>query len=338
VDNDGNAEIVFGTSNESGFCTENLDSQYNAGIEVWGDASDYWVSARRIWNQHTYHVTNVLENGAIPLKEPESWKIYAGRSYNTYRSNPRQYNAAPDLTLTAIQFSSPGSACGSLGSVIDIIVQVENIGDVIVGPSLVIAFEGTWTNPAVTEPLLDSQGQPLQYVLQNPLEPGDAIFANVQYDDADNPQGTLPDSIRAVADAELRERECIEDNNDLTAAVEAGEQAADLRVELGVHDESQCPDPTVETTVYNDGSRPAANIVVRYYAGDPDQGGTQIHEETVAGPLDPGTSTTFTATLMNFPPNRLITVYAVVDPDNQIFECNDGDNKAQGQEIICFID
>ena len=56
----------------------------------------------------------------------------------------------------------------------------------------------------------------------------------------------------------------------------------------------------------------------------------------MAGPLDPGASTTFTATLANFPPNRLITVYAVVDPDNQIFECNDGDNKDQGEQIICY--
>ncbi len=336
VDNDGNAEIVFGTSNESGFCSEGAAYDYNDGIEVWGDAGDYWVSARRIWNQHTYHVTNILENGAIPLKEPESWKTYNGRRYNTYRSNPRQYNTAPDLTLTAMQFSSPDASCGSLGTLLNIVVQVENIGDVIVGPSLVIAFEGTWTNPAVTEPLLDDQGQPLQYVLQKPLEPGDAVFASVTYDSADNPQGTLPDSIRAIADAELRERECREDNNELTADVEPGEQAADLRVELGAHDDSACPDPTVETTVYNDGSLAAADIVVRYYAGDPDQGGTRIHEETVAGPLEPGTSTTFTASLYGFPLNRLITVYAVVDPDNQIFECNDGDNKAQGEQIICY--
>jgi hypothetical protein len=130
----------------------------------------------------------------------------------------------------------------------------------------------------------------------------------------------------------------VEDNHDLTADVEAGEQAADLRIELGAHDDTLCPDPTVETTVYNEGSLPASNIVVRYYAGDPDQGGAPLRDETVAGPLDPGASTTFTAALSGFPRNRLITVYAVVDPDNQIFECNDGDNKARGQEIICFID
>ena len=86
VDNDGNAEIVFGTSNESGFCSEGLVEQYNAGIEVWGDAGDYWVSARRIWNQHAYHVTNIKEDGSIPIVEPKSWLSHNGRLYNTYRS------------------------------------------------------------------------------------------------------------------------------------------------------------------------------------------------------------------------------------------------------------
>jgi hypothetical protein len=337
VDNDGNAEIVFGTSNESGFCSENLDEQYNAGIEVWGDAGDYWVSARRIWNQHAYHVTNVLESGGLPQKEPENWRTYNGRSYNTYRSNPRNYSTAPDLTPTAIQFSSPDSICGQLSSLIDIVVQVENQGDIIVGPSLVVAFWGHWDGPPpVDEKLLDENGDDLEFVLQNPLEPGDSVFIHVSYDAASNPQGTLPDTIRAVVDAQLRERECDEANNEINAAVEPGEQAADLRVELGDADLLACPSPTVETAVFNDGSLPASNIVVRYYAGDPDQGGEQLHEEVVDGPLGPGTSTTFTATIPNFPA-RMITLYAVVDPDNQIPECNDGDNKDEGPQMICYV-
>ncbi|MCA9658303.1 MAG: VCBS repeat-containing protein, partial [Myxococcales bacterium] len=52
VDGDFKAEIVFSTNNDSGF-------SYDAGIEVWGDTLDNWVATRPIWNQHTYHVTNV---------------------------------------------------------------------------------------------------------------------------------------------------------------------------------------------------------------------------------------------------------------------------------------
>jgi hypothetical protein len=46
------------------------------------DREDRWIQARRIWNQHTYHVTNVEENGTIPRFEAPSW-----RSLNTYRTN-----------------------------------------------------------------------------------------------------------------------------------------------------------------------------------------------------------------------------------------------------------
>ena len=145
----------------------------------------------------------------------------------------------------------------------------------------------------------------------------------------------MPDSVVAIVDADERERECLEDNNQISAPVEPGEQAADLRVELGEADLVPCPSPTLETTVFNDGSLPAENVLIRYYAGDPDQGGTPILDHVLPGILAPGSSSTFTVTLTNFP-SLLITVHAVVDPDNDIFECNDGNNKDEGPEVICF--
>ena len=36
----------------------------------------------------------------------------------------------------------------------------------------------------------------------------------------------------------------------------------------------------------------------------------------------------FTAKLTNFPENSDILVHAIVDPDNAVPECNDGNNKA----------
>jgi len=52
VDGDFKAEIVFPTNNDSGF-------KLDAGIEVWGELRDNWVSTRPVWNQHSYHITNV---------------------------------------------------------------------------------------------------------------------------------------------------------------------------------------------------------------------------------------------------------------------------------------
>ncbi len=74
VDNDGAAEILV-VSNPFG------GVQTTPSLQVIGDGEDRWVPARRIWNQHTYHVTNVREDGTIPQFEPPSWK-----GLNTFRT------------------------------------------------------------------------------------------------------------------------------------------------------------------------------------------------------------------------------------------------------------
>lgn len=76
VDNDGSAEIVV-VSNQLG-----NDPQASPTVQVVRDRDDRWIQARRIWNQHTYHVTNVREDGTIPQFEQPSWQ-----QLNTFRTN-----------------------------------------------------------------------------------------------------------------------------------------------------------------------------------------------------------------------------------------------------------
>ena len=73
VDNDGSAEIVV--------VSESDMPGNSATVQVIRDAEDRWVPARRIWNQHTYHVTNVREDGTIPQFEPPAWEYL-----NTFRT------------------------------------------------------------------------------------------------------------------------------------------------------------------------------------------------------------------------------------------------------------
>jgi hypothetical protein len=345
TDNDGNAEIVFGQNNAELQCgEENLDGWPDGtddvpraslanGLEVWGDPSDVWVSARRVWNQHAYHVTNVTEGGSIPLHEPESWLPLNGRIYNTYRSQPRNYGVAPDLTLTAIQISSPDVACGELSDeTIQITVQVENRGDLRVGPGVVVEFFGVWQNPVLDEALEDDSGAPITVTLDKSLEPGASTLISITYTVGANDRDTLPAEVRAVIDGANAERECRENNNDIDAPVEAkGEELADLRLEID--DANGCRPPEVELTVYNDGSVAATDVLVRIYAGDPSSGADVLGEVVIDGPIEPGESASVTVEGVNI--SRDVTIWGIADPLDAIAECNDANNVVEGPRLRC---
>jgi hypothetical protein len=89
VDNDGQSEIVV-TNNNYAYGVK-------AGVTVIGDLEQSWVPARKIWNQHAYHITNVNDDGTIPANAVQSWT-----ANNNFRSGdllPADGAAAPDLVL-----------------------------------------------------------------------------------------------------------------------------------------------------------------------------------------------------------------------------------------------
>jgi hypothetical protein len=77
VDGDGSAEILGVGNNNCGFGTQR-------GVFVWGDADDEWVLTRPLWNQHTYHITNVNVDGTIPAVEQNNWEV---PGFNNFRLN-----------------------------------------------------------------------------------------------------------------------------------------------------------------------------------------------------------------------------------------------------------
>ena len=128
VDNDGNAEVVYVENAHGGGTSQ--------GIRVLGDSTDSWVRTRRIWNQHSYHVTNVSELGAIPTGEPANWlqptPATAAGVMNNFRQNLPDADAfaAPDLTV-ALAIDTGGCA---------ITATVCNAGDILVGPGVAVRF------------------------------------------------------------------------------------------------------------------------------------------------------------------------------------------------------
>ncbi len=66
VDGDNRAELLAVANNNCGYGP-------HRGVYVYGDADDEWVLTRQIWNQHTYHITNVNPDGTIPMLERDNW-------------------------------------------------------------------------------------------------------------------------------------------------------------------------------------------------------------------------------------------------------------------------
>jgi hypothetical protein len=129
VDGDFKAELVFSSNSDIAW---GLD----AGIEVWGDSLDNWVSTRPIWNQHSYHITNVGIDGGIPLVEPSSWLTPQGDPYNNYRCNVQGASdfCAPNLELFDLRADE--MSCPTLNLSVDVV----NIGCLGVGPGVNVSF------------------------------------------------------------------------------------------------------------------------------------------------------------------------------------------------------
>jgi subtilase family serine protease len=93
INNDGHVEIV----------AAGYDISTHDAIRVYGSANNDWVNGRKVWNQPSYHVTNVNDDGTIPQYEAPSWLLN-----NTYRTqaaigiNPNPY-LTPNLTASYLR-------------------------------------------------------------------------------------------------------------------------------------------------------------------------------------------------------------------------------------------
>jgi len=128
VDRDGNAEIVATTDIANGISVP----RHTRGLKVFGDSRDHWVAARPIWNQHQYHIDNVLDDGRIPAHEEPSWL-----SHNTFRANVAPAAgafAAPDLSASRMEIDV------SRFPEIRATVRIGNGGTVFSGAGTMVAF------------------------------------------------------------------------------------------------------------------------------------------------------------------------------------------------------
>ena len=124
VDADGNAEIVMVSNNYN-------HGGGTTGIQVYGDSADQWVGTRQLWNQHTYHITNINDDGSIPADETNNWEVY-----NNYRQNVLTSGcvyAQPDLTASYVRKQVNETT-------ITITARLGNGGGVVAGSNVPVSF------------------------------------------------------------------------------------------------------------------------------------------------------------------------------------------------------
>ncbi len=129
VDNDGHADIVVVSNAYSSLAC--AGGAKTAGVRVFGDKLGRWVRTRRVWNQHSYHVNNIEEDGAVPKLEAHNWSV---PGLNNFRQNkqPGGEFSAPDAIVT---LASPD--CGASYA---LTATVTNVGEAPLPAGVLVGF------------------------------------------------------------------------------------------------------------------------------------------------------------------------------------------------------
>ena len=138
-------------------------------LYVYGDANDEWVPTRRVWTQHTYHVSNATSAGNVPTTETDNWTL---PGLNNYRQNVQGDGVfnAPDLTIDL----SVGLERCNFNEVV-LLARVSNEGALGVAPGVPVEFylgtdaSGTYLDVRETqEPLLPGASTVVSLTVQAP--------------------------------------------------------------------------------------------------------------------------------------------------------------------------
>ncbi len=208
IDGDGHAELLVpsnGVDMTQWHCAEHamggaggpVNGQYwtagpvsnksYRGLVAYGDSADSWVGTRTLWNEHTYHVTNICDDrdtacaapnvyGSIPTGETKNWTL---PWLNDFRQNVQDKGIfdAPDAVVAlAVDCVTPPIAhvsvrnigLASLPSGVAVgIFDKQPGGDVQVGMT------------ATTYPLYPSQTEALDVTLSSPATDSDTFYAKI---------------------------------------------------------------------------------------------------------------------------------------------------------------
>lgn len=179
------------------------------GVAVFGDKANSWVGTRTLWNQHTYHVTNICDDrdsacpapnvyGSIPLSEAKNWTL---PWLNNFRQNVQDKGIfdAPDATLSLyVECSAPlladisvrniGLASLPAGANVGVF-QLDSGTEVLVGQGTTTQtlFPGQTEKVVVT--LSGQSGKTSEYIARILIDPMNPTFHECREDNnASEPQ------------------------------------------------------------------------------------------------------------------------------------------------------
>ncbi len=304
VDNDSHAEVIVVGNNYSNNTQEEL--------RVYGSADNDWVGAPGIWNQTSYHVTNVNDDGSIPQYEAPSWLLN-----NTYRCQAPVASASdssspyltPNLTASGLTALQEGNST-------NLSLRVGNGGakEAPAGALVTFSDSGVVIGTAATTKTL----QPGEY--QDILLSVSGLGAGLH-------------QITAVIDSANTIAECNKNDNHASVSLNIAAGVPDLAV--GTED-IVLPSGTitegsivpVTTTIHNIGAVAASNISVRLYNGNPSAGGVQVGAGGTVAILDPASSASVSFNFDTLGKSGTNMLYIVVDQENNIIEANELNNQA----------
>ena len=137
VDADGSAEIVVAGDWTAEDGAD--EGTVNDHLFVFGAASGRFARTRPVWNQTSYDITTLRDDGTTVRFPRASWQ-----SYNAFKAQPSHDGARPDLTVTVTDVCA--DLCGPGGSV-QVGVQVANLGSVEAAAGGAVRLF-TWTQSA----------------------------------------------------------------------------------------------------------------------------------------------------------------------------------------------
>jgi hypothetical protein len=198
VDGNKRADIAFSANNDyhllnPGYC----GNTGNNGVYVYSDPEEKWMPTRRVWNQQSYHITNIKVDGSLPAPEPASWGPDGFNNYRVSFQGKGVFNAA-DL-IVDLEISGIGCPAQLV-----LRARVKNIGSLGVQAGIqVLFFEGVDAGGTLigetmtTMPLLPGAFEldELPYDLQSP----DPVPIFVTVDGIDALSGIIPECQRQRA-------------------------------------------------------------------------------------------------------------------------------------------